>query len=98
MELAQLVVGVGVVEAEHRRQVRDRVEAFGGPATDALRRRGRVQELGVRRLERRELAHERVELGVGDLRGVVEVVALFVVADARPKARRRARRGVTDRG
>ena len=35
----------------------------------------------MRLLERAQLAHERVELGVGDLGIVVDVVALFVVAD-----------------
>ncbi len=37
----------------------------------------------MRRLETRQLAHQLVELGVGDLRAVVHVVALFVVADER---------------
>jgi hypothetical protein len=35
----------------------------------------------MRGLELGELAHERVELGVGDLRGVVQVIAIFVVSD-----------------
>jgi hypothetical protein len=35
----------------------------------------------VLRLEPLELAHQRVELGVGDLRIAQDVVALFVVAD-----------------
>ena len=81
VELAQLVLAVGVVEAEHRRQVRDRLEALGGPAADALGRRVGILQLGMRLLERRELAHQRVELGVGDLGSVVDVVPLFVVAD-----------------
>ena len=38
-------------------------------------------ELGVLLGQRRELAHQRVELGVGDLRIVVAVVALAVVPD-----------------
>ena len=33
------------------------------------------------RLEPLELAHQRVELGVGDLRRVEDVVALFVMAN-----------------
>ena len=39
--------------------------------------------------ERLELAHERVELGVGDLGLVVAVVPLAVVPDLRRRARRR---------
>ena len=40
-----------------------------------------VTQVGVRGFERAELAHERVELGVGDLRRVALVVQRFVVAN-----------------
>ena len=85
VELAQFIGRVGVVEAEHRRHVAHRVEALGGPAADALRRRRRVDELGVLVLDRAQLAHERVEFGVADLGIVVNVIALFVMSDARPQ-------------
>jgi hypothetical protein len=81
VELAELVLAVGIVEAEHRHQMRDGLEAFGGPATHALCRRVGVGQLGVCLFDRPKLAHESVELGVGDLRRVVHVVALFVMAD-----------------
>jgi hypothetical protein len=50
-------------------------------SADSLRRRVRILQLGVRRLERRQLAHERVELGVGDLGCVVQVVLNFVMSN-----------------
>ena len=49
VEGAQLLLVVGVVEAEHRRQMLDRREALGGPAGDALRRRVRRDEIGMLR-------------------------------------------------
>ena len=56
-------------------------EAFGRPAADALRRRIRRDQLGMLRLERLELVHQRVELGVDDLRRGVDVIELFVAAN-----------------
>ena len=76
---ARLVVGV--VEAEHRREVLDRLESFDRPAGDALGRRVGRDEIGMLRLEPLELVQQPIELLVGDLRVVVDVVALFVVAD-----------------
>ena len=56
--------------------------AEGGAPTSAQRRIvGR--ELGVPLGQRRELAHQLVEFGVGDLGLVVAVVALAVVPDLR---------------
>ena len=49
----------------------------------------------MRGLESPELAHQRVELGVGDLGRVVDVVALFVVADDAIGARVQRTRVVT---
>ena len=81
VERAQLVLVVGVVEAEHRLQVLDGREPFDRAAGDALRRRVGRDEIRMLRLERLELVQQRVERLVGDLRIVVDVVALFVVAD-----------------
>ncbi len=58
-----------------------RREAFGRAAAYALRRRIERDEIGVIALEILELAQQRIELGVGDLRRGVDVVALFVMAD-----------------
>ena len=58
-----------------------RREAFGRPAADALGRRIDRDEIGMIALEVLQLAQQRVELGVGDLRGRIDVVALFVMAD-----------------
>jgi hypothetical protein len=41
----------------------------------------RIGKLRMLTLERDELAHEPVELGVGDLRRVADVVELFVMAN-----------------
>ena len=71
VERAQLLFVVGVVERQHRQQVLDGREPFGRAAADALRRRVGRDEIGMLGLERLQLAHQRVELGVGDLgRGV----------------------------
>ncbi len=40
-----------------------------------------VIEIRMRRLEVRQLTHERVELGVGDLRRAVDVIQLLVMAN-----------------
>ena len=81
VEGAQVVFVVGVVEAEHRREVRDGREGFGGPAGDALRRRVGGDEIGMLRLERLQLVQQAIELGVGDLRAIVDVIEIFVAPD-----------------
>ncbi len=78
VERAQFLVVVGVVEAEHRHEVLDRVEAFDGTSGNALRRRIDGDEIGVVGLELLELVQQRVELRVGDLGIVVDVIALFM--------------------
>ena len=83
-----------VVEREHRRAVRDRREQVGRRAAHALRRRVRRDELGERVLERAELAHQLVVLGVGDLGIVEDVVAVAVVVRS---ARAAPRRGASPR-
>jgi hypothetical protein len=57
------------------------VEAGGRLTAHALGRRMRVLQIGVRGLERKELAHERVKLGVGNLGAVLLVIQDFVMAD-----------------
>ena len=59
----------------------DRLEAFDGPAGDALGRRIGRDEVRVFLLQPLELVEQAIERLVGDLRGVVDVVALFVMAD-----------------
>ena len=81
VEGAQLLLVVGVVEAEHRRQVLDRGEALGRAARHPLGRRVGRDEIRVLRLERLELVQQAVELLVGNLGVVLDVVALFVVPD-----------------
>ena len=56
-------------------------EVVDGGAADALRRRVGRDELGVRLLDREELADERVVLGVGDLGPVEDVVEVLVPAE-----------------
>ena len=80
VERAQILFVVGVVEAEHRLEVLDLGEALGGTSADALRRRIRRQQLGMRGFERLELVHQRVEVGVADLGRGLYVVQLFVTA------------------
>ena len=56
-------------------------EPFDRPAGDALRRRIGGDEVRMLGLEALELVQQPIELFVGDLGIVVDVVALFVVAD-----------------
>ena len=81
VERPQLLVVVGVVEAEHRREVLDGLEALDRTAGHALRRRIGGDEIGMLGLEPLELVQQPIELLVGDLRVVVDVVALFVMPD-----------------
>ena len=62
---------------------------------DALRRGVGGDELGVRALERAQLLHQPVVLGVRDLRVVEHVVAVVVLCDLRAQlgCARRGRRG-----
>ena len=69
-----------VVEAEHRRAVRDFDEPFARRPADALRGRIGCEKLRVLSLEFLQLAHELVVFGVGDLRRVRDVVKIFVPA------------------
>jgi hypothetical protein len=81
VEGAQFVFRIGVVETEHRLGVLDGLEGGGDAAADALRWGVGADQVGVLGLEPLELVHQRVELGVGELGIVQDVVALFVVAD-----------------
>jgi hypothetical protein len=56
-------------------------KALDRPPGDALRRRISRHQIGVLGLQPFELVQQTIELLVGDLRVVVDVVALFVVAD-----------------
>src|SRR5437762_3289264 len=77
----QFVFVVRIVEAEHRRQMLDCVEALDWPSRDTLRRGIGGDEIGIVRFELLELVEEAVELFVGDLGIGVDVVTLFVMAD-----------------
>jgi hypothetical protein len=59
-------------------------ESRGGPADTLGRRVGRNQ-VGVLRFDRNQLGDERIEIGVGDLRLVVDEVPLCVVVDQTAK-------------
>ena len=80
----QLLVVERVVEGEQRRRVPDgREQRRDRDAAHALGRRIGRQQLGVLLLERVELAHQLVEVGVRDLGRVEHVVAVGVVIDLR---------------
>ena len=81
VERAQLVLVVGIVQAEHRLRVLNRRKSFHGTAADALRRRIRGDEIGMIALEILKLPQELIELGVGNLGVLVNVIAFFVMAD-----------------
>ena len=82
----------GVVERVHAALVLDGRELLAHVAAHALRGAGRVDELGMRRLKRTQLVHQRVERGVADggrVLGVVQVAVVLDLAAQRLDARRR---------
>ncbi len=91
--LAQLVDVEDVVEAQHRRRVRDRGEGRRRGGADRARRRVLGGELGVVGLERAQLAHQGVVVGVGDRGRVVDEVGLVVGRDLLAQPAARAPRG-----
>ena len=81
IELSQLLEGIGVVEAQHRRGVTDRGEAGQEALGNPRGRRIGVGELRMFLLELLELAHRRVELLVGDLGLAQDVIEVVVPLD-----------------
>ncbi len=77
----QLLAREGVVEREHLGPVADRREELRGLPAHPLGGAIGRDELGKLLLEAPEIPHELVELGVGDLGGVLHVVEVLVVAD-----------------
>jgi hypothetical protein len=78
VELGRLVVGKGVVEAQHRHAVLDRRELLGPRGADPQGRRVFADQLGEAGLDVQVAALEGVVLGVGDRRGVLLVIAQVV--------------------
>ncbi len=81
LEVPEPFLVVAVVDAQHRPVMDDRHETFDGPFADPPGGGFGGDEVGESRLEAAQLPHERVELGVGNLGVVVDVVFLFVVSD-----------------
>ena len=81
VDLAELLVGLDVAEREHGLAVNDPLEPLRRRARDALGGRVRRHQLRVLRLERLQLAHEPVVLGVREDRLVQDVVGVVRGAD-----------------
>ena len=88
----QLLAAVRIVEREERDLVPHARQLGNGRPAHALRRRVRRDEPGMLSLERFQLAHEGVVLGVRDLGPGLRVVEAVVPPDLVPQLRR-ARRG-----
>ncbi len=80
-EFVQFVERVGVAQRLHGEAVAHGAELRRRVAAHAHRRRRGVGELGMRRLQILQFAHQRVELEVGDLGGVLDVVFAVVVLE-----------------
>ena len=96
VEGAQLLLAERVVERQHRHLVHHGAEAGARGARDALRGRVGRDERGIGRLERAQLLHQAVVLGVRYQRIIEHVVAVVMLRDLRAQlrcARRRGRRG-----
>ena len=88
----ELLGAHGIVERVHAALMLDGRELLAHVAAHALRGAGRVEELGMGRLERTQLVHQRVERGVADggrVLGVVQVAVVLDLAAQRLDARRR---------
>ena len=81
VEGSQLVFVVGVIETEHRRDVLDCRKTLGRTPGHALRRRIWRDEIGVLGFQSLEFVQQPIELLVGNIRRVVNVVPLFVIPD-----------------
>src|SRR6202158_1078930 len=79
LPVAQLLFAVSVVELEHRGGMLRLHESLARLAADALCRRVRSDQLRMLRLNPLELVHQRVELGIRNLRIVQHVIAILVV-------------------
>jgi hypothetical protein len=74
VEGLELLGSHGVVEGEHRLLVADGDEPLGGRGAHPLGGRVRAPELGVLPLEIDQLAQQLIELGVADLRRILDVI------------------------
>ena len=81
VEGAHFLLVEGVAERQHRHAVPHLGELRQRRAADALGRRIRRAQLGMLRLQRLQLAEQRVVLRVGDLRRVLHVVEPVVALD-----------------
>ncbi len=81
VELADLVVIESVIDAHHRGPVGDAGEALGGLLADPLCRGLRRHQSGEAGFEVAELADKAVELRIGDLGIVVDVIFPLVEED-----------------
>ncbi len=79
LPVAHLLFAVSVVEREHRRGMLRLHESLARLAAHALCRRVRSDQLRMLRLDPLELVHQRVELGIRNLRIVQHVIAILVV-------------------
>ena len=85
VESVQFLEGERVIQAQHRRDVPARLEAFAGRSAHALRGRVRRDQFRVCGLELLQLVHQPVEFGIGNRRAVEQVIAMLVQADLFPQ-------------
>jgi hypothetical protein len=81
IEIAQRVVGKGVVEAQHRTRVAHRLKTSARDASHASRRRIRRDQFWIGGLQLFQPVHQAVVSGVGHLGIVQNVVAVVVIAN-----------------
>ena len=85
VEIAHLAVVEGIGQRQHGHGVRHLCKRGRRRAADALARRVGRHQRRVLRLQRQQLAHQTVVLGVRDARRVQHVVAVVVLGDFAPQ-------------
>ncbi len=98
VERPQVRLVIGIVEAEHRREVRNGGKAVGWTAGYPLGGGIRRDQIGMLRFEPLELVQQPIEGLVRHLRAVVDVVLLFVVPDLLAQLREAGKRVTHPRG
>ena len=80
-EIGHLLLGEGIVEAEHRQSMADLGEEGGGRGAHLLRRAVLADQMRKLRLQRRVAPHQRIIVGVRNLGRILGMIEAIVMRD-----------------